>query len=222
MKNLNLTLNRLALLCAVLAFGLFACNNDDDDDGNIPPAAEVVPNFLPLQTGNYWIYDVVRVDTSGEETMMGYSDTLRVIGDTLHNGNTYYIVEQDRWLTTTAIKDTAIWRDSSGYLVSINGRVNFSADDYNTIFYTWEIPAVQMQVDYFMDDSLYMYEVPAGNFSCLNYVGRVQYLDPTSNFSDRFFYTAYSNNIGMIYQNEFYASSIAFEFQRRLREYHLE
>ncbi len=221
MKKFNPTLLGLILLCLALTLTFTACN---DDDENIsppnPPAA--VPNFFPMSIGNYWIYDVVRVDSNGTETLLNYSDTIRIIGDTSYNSNIYYSIEQDRFLTTQALKDTIYRRDSSGYLVNLEGRISFSADDYHTIFHTWEIPQANIKVDYFVDDSLYTYNVPAGNFDCLNYVGLVQYLDPASTFPDRYMNTAYSNNIGIIFQNEIFASSLATEYQRRLREYHFE
>lgn len=64
----------------ILLLGIFAisCSNDDDGDN----AGYADNNYLPLATGNYWVYDV-------ESTSLSGRDSLYTTNDTTINGNTY-------------------------------------------------------------------------------------------------------------------------------------
>lgn len=69
--------NKLLLLAVGFAF-LVSCSSSDESDN-----AAVEANFMPITTGNYWVYDV-----SGTDNLSG-RDSLYVANDTVINTNTY-------------------------------------------------------------------------------------------------------------------------------------
>ena len=40
---------------------------------------------MPLDIGNYWVYETFRVDTNGTELMLNFHDSMVVTGDTIIN-----------------------------------------------------------------------------------------------------------------------------------------
>ncbi|MHA3789370.1 hypothetical protein ACX0HA_14260 [Flavobacterium hauense] len=70
-------MKKVYLLSALGAL-MFSCSSDDNgDSGN-----NSTGDFLPVNSGNYWVYDVQGTSVSGR-------DSLYVSGDTVINNNTY-------------------------------------------------------------------------------------------------------------------------------------
>ena len=96
-----------------------SCKKEDND--------AIKTSYLPLRIGNYWIYQDLRIDTSGNETADSKLDSVIIKRDTIINKKKYYVLEgifypatsRGRW----GIID--ILRDSSGYIVNENGDVQF-------------------------------------------------------------------------------------------------
>ena len=149
---------------------------------------------------------------------MPYSDTIRVVNEAILNGNKYYLLERDSWLTPDVKKDTVYWRDSVGYIVDRAGTVQFTAIDFDRTLRRWNISATQY-VDYSVKDSAFFELTPAGFFQCLDYAGCFWNNDA---FDERKLHNYYSEGVGMIYQNIYYASGGTIDFRRSLMEYHLE
>lgn len=68
----------------LLSAGLLMFSCSSDDSANTPSAGNDVAtaDFLPLTTGNYWVYDVESATQTGR-------DSLYIAGDITANGNTY-------------------------------------------------------------------------------------------------------------------------------------
>ncbi len=71
-------MKRISLFAILAAFLAIGCSDDSNDSSNDTSTT----NFLPLQTGNYWVYDV-------EGSAVNGRDSLFISGDTLITGNTY-------------------------------------------------------------------------------------------------------------------------------------
>lgn len=75
----NQPMKKIGLLLAGLNFFAISCSSDDSGDNN---NSGPDTNFLPLATGNYWVYDAPGSLQSGR-------DSLYVANDTVIEGNTY-------------------------------------------------------------------------------------------------------------------------------------
>lgn len=71
-------MKRISLFAVLTAFLAIGCSDDSTEGSNDISTAD----FLPLQTGNYWVYDVDGSTVNGR-------DSLFISGDTLITGNTY-------------------------------------------------------------------------------------------------------------------------------------
>lgn len=75
--KLTNTMNNKYFLILLGAMAV-SCSNDDNNNGENSSSA----NFLPLENGNYWVYEV-------ESTNLNGRDSLYTTNDTTINGNTY-------------------------------------------------------------------------------------------------------------------------------------
>ncbi len=181
------------------------------------------PIYFPFTIGNYWIYDVYLVNDSTDiETQQNYSDTLRIIAEEVINGNTYFVIEEDRWLSNTNLKDTLYYRDSSGYIVNLEGEIIFEYVAFNTIVRTDSFASNMYVSEYSVSDATENITIPAGTFDCLNFKGRFNKTNPDDDEPDRFLNNCYAKDVGLIFQTIFFASNYETHYERRLLDYHLE
>ena len=75
---------------------------------------------VPTSVGSYWIYQWDEIDSNGVCTPQTYTDTIRIIDDTLINNQLYAVYEG-----TLFGNNEMQWyeRDSSGYIVNSNGKI---------------------------------------------------------------------------------------------------
>jgi hypothetical protein len=200
----------------------FSCKKDNPQTAN-PDITTSNSTYFPFIVGNYWYYDLYRVvDTTGLEESLNYSDTTRIIAEEVINSKTYFVIEQDSWLSQDNRKDTLYYRDSSGYIVNVEGNILFSSGDFNNILHETDYAPATWAVEYSVPDLIENHSVPSGDFDCLNFKGRVYSTNPNNNNPDRFLDKCYSENIGIVFQTIFYASQHGVHFERRLSNYHLE
>ena len=64
--------------------------------------------------------------------------------------------------------------------------------------------------------------VPAGTFECLDFQGKFASSDPSQNYPERILHNCYAKEVGIVFQNVFFASNTTHTFERRLSAYHLE
>ncbi len=189
-----------------------------------PDITSTITGYFPLSVGNYWIYDIYRInDTTGLEEQLNIGDTVRIIAEEIINNNTYYSFEQKQhWISFSYEKDTIYLRDSSEYIVNLAGDIIFSSTDFNNILHQIDYSPATFLVEYSVSDTVETRTVPSGTFECLNYKGRVQNTDPNNDKPDRFMHNCYADNVGLVFQTIFYSSSYETHFERRLSDYHLE
>jgi len=198
------------------------CKKDEPQITN-PDITTSNSAFLPFTVGNYWYYDLYKViDSTGMEESLNYADTAKVIAEEMINGNTYFVIEQDSWLSQDNRKDTLYYRDSSGYIVNVDGDILFSSVDFNNILHTIDYDPTPWVVEYSVSDAFENHSVPSGDFDCLNFKGRFFSTDPNDNRPDRFIDNCYSENVGIVLQSIFYASQFDVRYERRLSDFHLE
>jgi hypothetical protein len=135
----------------------------------LPPAT--LADYSQLATGNWWAYQTMRYDTSGNYWSQGTGrDTLRITGDTVLNGNTYFVVDGTSFgggLTTQEF-----WRDSVDCIVNRNGHILFCYGRYDQNLQHDSL-AGSWTADHVVSSQEVNESTPSGNYSC--YVMTITY-----------------------------------------------
>lgn len=159
--------NYLALL--ILASSLWAaCKNADDTLGDTQQYA----NFTNLQVGNYWVYERHWLDSNGLKPL-GIFDSTFVEKDTIIHGKTYFKYMDDQLASPPGFEATFL-RDSLHYLVSSEGQVLFSSENFvDTLQHRYEVfvgaqPDTLCFVYRKMTDDNLLVSVGAGTFVTKN------------------------------------------------------
>lgn len=196
---------------------LFSCQDDDQTGGSIIDPVVEDPVLFPLAVGNYWIYEIARVDNLGNEEFLSMNDTIEIIGDTIINNEQYYT-----WSDTNFgfNKQTTTVRDSAGFLINSKGIIILSTDVFDEVLHTSETGGIA-RFEYTMQSDVQNVTVPLGDFECLNYEGIVTHITD-SDYVPRKLFNFYSDGVGLVASNTFFFNNIDFSFERRLVEFHLE
>jgi hypothetical protein len=208
------------LFLSALAMLVFSCNCNDDDTVSGPtPATE----YLPLNVGNYWIYQWYLIDTLGNETI--YSNTLDSIyisGDTVINGNTYAVMEGREFNSDIQY----FYRDSSGYMVSAKSDIPlFSTKSttgqlgLDTLFFGTD-PFLVNEAN--MQPPSPSVTVPAGTFNdCLSTVTYMTSFEADYPHGVRTFPYHYAKGVGRILHRVAFYSNANY-YESRLVRYNVE
>ncbi len=180
-------------------------------------------SYLPLQVGNYWVYEKALVDTNGTEQPLGL-DSIWVEKDTTIRNNKYHILMVEE--STPMAKDRTILRDSLHYIVNHLGKVVFSYLNFDNAFDTSFITSAQDTigvVETKMTDKDLAVQVPAGIFvtSAFN---RTITLTPqfATVWTTRNEPTRYAKDVGIVYQIPYSYVHLPGHIERRLLRYHLQ
>lgn len=205
------------LMMIVLAMVVFAsCKKDQPSV--IEPV--VYPEYGNLKVGNFWIYQHYHIDTNGIETALDKFDTCYIEKDTVVDGNTYFKMIRPK---RGYIKFIAYyWRDFEGVIYDTEGKIQFSSEDFTTIFDTvyttvthGEVldtiySATSMMVD--KDKSII---TPAGNFTTRNYQTKFE-LSDWFEYRTRYSNKRFAEDIGIVSETlEIFASDPTYT-ERRL------
>lgn len=174
-------------------------------------------SYFPMTIGSYWVYEWFMIDLDGHEEQQNIFDTLKIKGDTILNGHTYFV--QDFMEFGDHIGDRFL-RDSSGYLVDHRGRryftSNLTMDTLYTLYVHGELNAYSI-----MDLDPEDVSVPAGNFEtrvAKVYIPLEFALHPDN---PRISKAHYAKDVGNVLQTAFYLAHTGI-LERRLIEYHIE
>lgn len=77
--------------------------------------------------GSYYVYDIFKVDSNGLATPYGRPDTIRIVGDSVINGNTYVHLI-DTWFNLGTWH--LFFRDSSGHVVDAYGKIHWASRNF--------------------------------------------------------------------------------------------
>ena len=207
---------------AAISFSLVSCDDEDNPQTVNPPT--VYDNYAQLKTGNYWIYQHYLVDSLGNGSPLQEFDSCYVEKDTVINGNTFYKVIRPDDLTLEA--DVFYWRDSLSYLVTPEGKLVFSSEDFTTIFdssyYVVNTNDTVTKITTKMADPNQSISVPAGTFNTINRKATyLMYNNWASAGTYRYRHTRYALNVGIVAETFPFFVSNPFYTERRLVRYHL-
>ena len=118
-------------LFSLCIISIISCNNDDDEI--ITPELPEV-NFYALAVGNTWEYQVEERNFQGEYELLDMTFLLTVQDSSVVNDKTYYnIVSSSEGIDECSICETVVGnmsvRDSLGYLVDVEGQIQFSNEN---------------------------------------------------------------------------------------------
>lgn len=204
MKN-ALYFGCLLLLC------FYSCKKEKDAVPNVPPPAASTPDYFPITTGCYWIYERFHMDTNGVETIVAI-DSSYVSGDTLINGNTFAV------FVGTYYDPNAIYcrRDSSGYIIDQHGIVYFSSTNFTDTLRTGNTPGYY--TSFYKMIPAGPVTVPAGIFSAYGYMGTVNITLPGYLWDNpRYTYCFYADGIGLVRETNFFLMNPNYDGRRLVR-----
>lgn len=215
-------MTRLFWLSLMAFLVILSCKKDDDNTSTVVSAGE----FLPMTVGNYWVYSNVVVDTLGAETIQMPNDSITFTKDTVVNGLTYFKLEGISKFTVSSTWSTlGFFRDSSGFLVDLDGKTIFSNVNFSEVLNFTAIPDnpgqdTMFTLEYQMVDAPNPVTVPAGTFDVLDYQGKLTYLQTNSPVADnpRISHDYFAEGVGKVKQTFFFASSPD-SYEKRLISY---
>jgi hypothetical protein len=220
MKKLKFCLPVIALTVFI-----FSCKKDKDEVPALTPGtAPTYPDYSQLKVGNYWVYELFDVDSSGNATTMNNYDSCYVEKDTLINNAVYYKM----WRSGVFFPNWGFWlvRDSLHYVVTSSGKILFSSKDFTTVFDSYYITAGPGDTVAYtvvkMEDQYAIVNTPAGDFPTLD-SRLTYYMYPNWSFngSVRPQHTRYARNLGIVIETLPIYSSQPNYIERRLIRYHL-
>ncbi len=210
----------MALICLIIS----CTKNKENQD----PSPIANPYYQAVK-GNYWIYDVYKIDTAngGSETLVG-TDSVVVSGDTLIDDKRYAVFSGTDLPFSSQWRALRILRDSSGCLVDNNGVVKFSSannvgDTLSTSYIitgSSSAPDTFIVFKWFMAAPPTLINVPAGSFTVLN--GMQKLTEPHSGVTISFPH-CYARNVGLVMsQNTWeYQIRLGIYYEKRLVRYHI-
>ncbi len=222
---------------------LFACKKEKQETKNPeedrPPVVvedstdySAKSEYLPMEVGNYWVYDVYEIDSLGNERLLDYKDSTVITNDTLLPVGHYYWFDNFRVDQNSRINNTDLWdgsyKDSLKNKVDRNGNVIFSENRINQVINVNKIPEEYPDTLMYIESKMLipngLISVPAGDFETLNYRGDVYRPHECEDHpkSPKHTNTYYAKNVGLIKHSYFYLSSCNTYFERRLVRYHIE
>ena len=207
---------------SLMLAALISCKENDDNPND---DLQVVYDFLPMQTGNYWVYGHYKIDTLGNVFDEERADSVVITGDTLVNGKQYYVFEGTNYpyLAVWGIID--LLRDSSGYIVNDRGIIRFTDGNFDDILASkTEVISGDTiyTVEYRMKNPDSVITVPAGSFGVLNYCGTVETPQDIPGIANpRYMNNYYADEVGRVVETYFYLNNPNI-YEKRLLRYKAE
>ncbi len=211
-------IRNLSILLFLSAALFHSCEEDNDIDKNPNNSSSLLSNsdYLPDADSNIWIYEVTRIDTLNNSTLLGY-DTMLVSSETI-NGKTYKSYKF-RYIPTVPRFDYIYMRDSMGSKVNELGKIVFDISALNTVVRRDTI-AGKLYYKYTMLKNQIPVTVPLGTFSdVMNYQTIFNYdstIQPVNYPLQRVWDRMYAKNVGLIYESIGYTAVPEYEIERKL------
>ena len=204
-----------------IALALFSCQKDEADH-----IKETYPNYYPLEIGNYWVYENYQIDPSGEETLSTRIDSIVIKRDTVINGNTYFVLEGERFpFTASRWGIIDLVRDSSGYIVNHEGLKMFAFENFTDTLVDYiktQNTDTLYTLTYKMEQPDYQVSVPLGTFDAVNFKGTVITYHAAPNVPNpRYNNNYFAKDVGKILESWHYYMSPDIH-EKRLVRYHIE
>jgi len=221
-----------SVLVIAMAFTA-ACKKKKNETAETPapeetPAPVVYPDYSKLKAGNYWIYGRFQVNRDNSVTDLHQYDSSYVEKDTLIRNQVYYKLHKKDLLIGMNI--VLYLRDSLNYIVSSNGKIIFSSEDFTTVFDDFyivdmgNVPDTLYRVTAKMSDKDLIVTVPAGTFETSSM--QSTFTSPPSRSvpgvpNPRFLNMRYAKNKGLVVETEYFYAGSPIIIERRLIRYHV-
>lgn len=183
------------------------------------------PNYAMLKQGNYWVYQVFEISSTGYAVATSDYDSCYVEKDTVINGNTFYKIVKPN---NMGMSPVTFLRDSLHYIINNNSEIMFSSQNYSTTFsnYYYVLNNMNDTVAYIttaMADKDIVTGVPAGNFTTSSFQTTFDMWPNYDNAGDiRRMNTRYAKGVGIVSETlPFYVSNPNY-FERRLVRYYVQ
>ena len=199
----------LIILCLLVVF-LTGCKKDASEKDPTPIPQE---DYMQLKIGNYWVYEMYRVDSSGNENPTGQSDSSIIISDTIIASKLYYKLLSSKGSYVSYL------HDSNGYLVDLEGKVLFSDHDFTNILRIDTIGPGLAYIEYKMQDHDTVITAPIGTYPTLEFRGKVIPLNPQSTHGVNYTHYFYAEGLGKIKSESYYFSAPHLKVGQRLIEF---
>lgn len=220
-------MRKIIFTALLLGLTVFMSCQKDNDDQKITPDPEPIANYFPLAIGNYWVYDLYKVENH-QETLTNKRDSLIISNDTLIRGNQFFVIEGN-WFPSNDVK--YYYRDSLGYIINEKGTIIFSSVLFNEVYYTntqyfdtTNIDTVY-HIEYFTNPDLEQIALTIGEFNALTRTQNYTTFPGDESFPDTLKYRSYKSkfieDIGQATDAVFYAGG-PFHFEKRLVKYYIE
>lgn len=215
-------------LILIAFFGIFSCKKEHLVPQEMFRQPVVYDNYTNLKVGNYWIYELFTIDSTGYGVSAGSYDSCYVEKDTTLHGNTYHKYVQ---ISPGGYPQHAVYflRDSLSYTIDAAGYILFSSTDFTNEFYLHYAVTPPPASDTIYKRSSRMINetmpvtTPAGTFSVLNFRTTYIMYPPYSSAGYRRELNArYCKEVGLVSQVQPFFAAIPTMKERRLLRYHLE
>ena len=196
-----------ALLAITATF--FSCHNDDD-------APSQQQAFFNLAEGNLWVYKRYNVNPNGEQLQYMPTDTVKIIGQEVINGLSYYKLRHSD--TSRHLEFEYLRVDEAGHLVNSSGFVKHPGAD---VGYTDTYNGAYGETSYELREAVEQ-NIEGSNYTFVPYVG---YFTPSAEFPNAApgigNVIGYQQGIGMVIEKCRYVCCENDYFEDRLVYYEL-
>ena len=208
-------MKQTAILFSLIVL-MFSCKKKEDSD-----EPKTYANYSALSIGNYWVYDYNSYNENGTlDVSISAYDSICINGDTVVNGNRYF--KRSRFENNYFIGASYL-RDSMHYIVSLNGGIVFSSEDFGRVFrsdYLVFGNDTFCRREFSMQNKNGVTNVPAGTFTTHSLQNKL-YLFPNYAKTNpiRNVEYKYAAGIGLVYFTEISTSSTYAYFDYKLSRY---
>ncbi|MBA7563039.1 hypothetical protein ES708_04692 [subsurface metagenome] len=199
---------------------LISCGKEDDSP--LDPDLDSNLNYMPLEIGNYWVYQHFDIDALGNETALSRIDSVIITRDTIISLKRYFILEGTNYPYIPrewGIVD--MLRDSSGYLVNHEGHIRFAEDNFtDTLVSKIEIIGEDTlyTLTYKMEKPDHPITVPCGTYNVLNFRGTVYTPEKIPGIENpRYMNTYFADGTGKVLSTYFYLTRLSISEKRLIR-----
>lgn len=209
------------MMSLAISIVAYSCKKEKRNEEPLPANA----TYLPLKTGNYWVYQRFEATHSGSLNPLNEYDSCYVEKDTLIAGHVYFkMYSHNPVFADLSIK---YLRDSLHYIINSNGDITFSALDFSTPFNSGYLLASPSDTicSYVakMEDKDIMTWAPAGIFPTSSFRNTSRFYPNwvVLNQHERQFNVRYSKNVGIITESFPGSFMDSVYMERRLVRYKL-
>ncbi len=207
---------RIVIVIAGVVFALFACQKDEHGSGHLQ--GQDISMFSNLIDGNYWVYERMHLDSSGNYTVPSPGlDSVWVDGDTVIGGVPWKKVRSSPGGDFPSI---CFQRDSANELLRRGHGVLMASSLTDMFLWTEHFTGI-IDVNYTLHVQPHQVDVPAGTFTCQEVTGMISSAGSPVPPEHRWPRSQWSSGVGLVEQRYFwYVGGNGYE--SRLVRYHVE